>query len=114
MEKYFIKEQIDKLKPLEKYLTSSYKYGYKRGTSTDENKLLIDVWYELTGETLKNFSCGTCNLNNYKTVGKVYFDSIAKLEEEENNKVTNTDEQCQETQEATKGTCRKRKRLGNS
>lgn len=104
--KYFTKEQLDKLKPLEKYLTSSFKYGYKRGTSTDENKLLIDVWFDFTSETLKNFSCGTCNLNNYKTVGKVYFESIEYYK----NNETKSEEQCQEIPEATKGTYRKRKK----
>lgn len=94
--KYFTKEQLDKLKPLEKYLTSSFKYGYKRGTSTDENKILKDVWFELTQETLKNFNCGQCELTNYKTVGKVYFESI---EYYKNNETKSEDVCVQETQE---------------
>ena len=88
--KYFTEEQIARLKEAEYYFATSVRENFKRGTMI--NNLVATVYEEATGERLNpNWTCANCCLNNYKTAGRLYFESIEHWKEvKEETEVTNT------------------------
>ena len=79
--KYFTKEQIEKLSVAESYFSTAVYANYKRGTMMSLNELIADIYEKTTGEKVsRNWTCANCCLNNYKMIGKLYFESKEKLE----------------------------------
>lgn len=103
------KNQIERLKPLETYLRTSYYQNYKRATTKSENELLATVYFEATQKQLNGWSCGTCCLKNYQTAAKMYFDSIDELNkcavaasnDEGNTNMPSTEESATESNKTT-------------
>lgn len=94
--KYFTKDDINILMKYEYYFSTVIKYNYKRNTTRQINDEVADVYERTTNEKLsRNYSCSSCVFNIFKTVGKLYFDSIEywknedkkALEQPKNNKV---------------------------
>lgn len=55
------------------------------GTNIAFTKNAVKLYEDLTGEQLKhNWSCGSCMLKNYKTIGKLYLESLANYKKIEN------------------------------
>lgn len=80
MGKLFTSKQIKKLKEAEKYFNTVLNLQYKMATPSSLNELVVDVYEEATGETLKrNFSCNKCCYNIYATVGRLYYNSIEAI-----------------------------------
>lgn len=82
--KYFTKEQIERLKEASIHFYTAVHENFKRGTMAPLNNLVADIYFEATGEKLNpNWSCNTCCLNNFKTAGRLYFDSIRYWQDQE-------------------------------
>ena len=84
MNKYFTKEQINRLQEASHYFYTAVYENYKRGTMSPLNNLVAEVYTEATGEKLNpNWSCNSCCLNNFKTAGRLYFDSVKYWQDQE-------------------------------
>lgn len=82
--KYFTKEQLKKLEVAEYHFATAVNSNYKRGTMRQMNEMLADEYEKATGEKLnRNWSCANCCLNNFKVIGRLYFESKKYYEEEE-------------------------------
>lgn len=76
MKNYFTKEQIEKLKSFEHHFYTAVYENYKRASAASDNDYVADLFEKTTGGKLnRNWSCGTCVLNAYKAVGKLYYES---------------------------------------
>lgn len=73
---YFNKKQLKTLQKQELNLKRAYKSNFKTHTMQWENDEVAKVYEEATGIKLKDWSCPSCCLNNYKKVGKLYFESV--------------------------------------
>ena len=83
MEKYFTKEQIERLADAVEYFNTAVNANYKRASTVTLNNLVADIYLEATGKVLnRNWGCGTCVLNAYKEAGRLYYDSVKHYEEE--------------------------------
>lgn len=83
MEKYFTKEQIERLADAVEYFNTAVNANYKRASTVTLNDLVADIYLEATGKVLnRNWGCGTCVLNAYKEAGRLYYDSVKHYEEE--------------------------------
>ena len=48
------------------------------------NNLVAEEYFKATGQNLNtNWNCNSCCLNNYKTAGRLYFDSIKHWENQD-------------------------------
>lgn len=102
MEKYFTKEQIERLKDAVEYFNTAVNANYKRASQSSLNDLVADVYEQATGEKLqRNWHCGSCVLNCYRKAGQLYFESLKHLEETTQQAVQETTNQEQDTQETT-------------
>ena len=82
--KYFTKEQLKKLEVAEYHFATAVNSNYKRGTQRALNEMLADEYEKATGEKLnRNWSCANCCLNNFKVIGRLYFESKKYYEEQE-------------------------------
>ena len=82
--KYFTKEQLKKLEVAEYHFATAVNSNFKRGTMRQMNEMLADEYEKATGEKLnRNWSCANCCLNNFKVIGRLYFESKKHYEEEE-------------------------------
>lgn len=82
--KYFTKEQLKKLEVAEYHFATAVNSNYKRGTMRQMNEMLADEYEKATGEKLnRNWSCANCCLNNFKVIGRLYFESKKYYEEQE-------------------------------
>ena len=82
--KYFTKEQLKKLEVAEYHFATAVNSNYKRGTMRQMNEMLADEYEKATGEKInRNWSCANCCLNNFKVIGRLYFESKKYYEEQE-------------------------------
>lgn len=82
--KYFTKEQLKKLEVAEYHFATAVNSNYKRGTMRQMNEMLADEYEKATGEKLnRNWSCANCCLNNFKVIGRLYFESKKHYEEQQ-------------------------------
>lgn len=82
--KYFTKEQLKKLEVAEYHFATAVNANYKRGTQRALNEMLADEYEKATGEKInRNWSCANCCLNNFKVIGRLYFESKKYYEEQE-------------------------------
>lgn len=82
--KYFTKEQLKKLEVAEYHFATAVNSNYKRGTQRALNEMLADEYEKATGEKLnRNWSCANCCLNNFKVIGRLYFESKKYYEEQQ-------------------------------
>lgn len=72
---YLNKTDYEIYSEYEQPLKTSYLYDYKRATSSKIDALLSEIYKKYTNEILGNWNCSRCSLNNYKKMGKLYFDS---------------------------------------
>lgn len=87
--KYFSKEQINELKALDviKHFDTAIDSNYKRGTTRDIIVRVADIYDEATGNKVtRNFNCGSCVLNLFKTAGKLYRESVLYHKQEQMRK----------------------------
>lgn len=85
--RYFTQEEIDKLKFMETHFWTVVNGKYKIATPVKDNEYVVQVYEEATGEKLyKNWGCNKCVYNIFNKIGKLYFDSIKYLEEQNNLK----------------------------
>lgn len=76
MKNYFTKQQIEQLKVFEHHFYTAVYENYKRASAASDNDYVADLFEKTTGGKLnRNWSCGTCVLNAYKIVGKLYYES---------------------------------------
>ena len=68
--KYFTKEQLKKLEVAEYHFATAVNANYKRGTQRALNEMLADEY-------------ANCCLNNFKVIGRLYFESKKYYEEQE-------------------------------
>ena len=81
--KYFTKEQLKKLEVAEYHFATAVNANYKRGTQRALNEMLADEYEKATGEKInRNWSCANCCLNNFKVIGRLYFESKKYYEEQ--------------------------------
>ena len=84
MDKYFTKEQLDRLQEASHYFYTAVYENFKRGTMAPLNNLVAEEYFKATGQNLNtNWNCNSCCLNNYKTAGRLYFDSIKHWENQD-------------------------------
>lgn len=82
--KYFTKEQLKKLEVAEYHFATAVNANYKRGTQRALNEMLADEYEKATGEKInRNWSCANCCLNNFKVIGRLYFESKKYYEEQD-------------------------------
>lgn len=113
MEKYFTKEQLKRLAVAEQNFYTAVKENYKRGTMQTINNLVADEYEKTTGEKLnRNWNCGACCLNNFKTVGRLYFESKEYWKEQEKNIVQTETEPALKTKELEKTVAKNNKPKG--
>lgn len=68
------REQIDRLKPYEEYFTSAVVANYIRNIPADKLNAIRTIWEEAGGEkNVGKMTCGVCQLNFFRKVGKQYF-----------------------------------------
>lgn len=76
----FSKNQIKKLKPLERVFSQAVNDYKGIGTTNKENDTVYEIYREAFPEKANNlstnWSCSTCLLKLYKAVGIEYFRSI--------------------------------------
>lgn len=66
------------LKTLEKYssaLNNAFNFDVIGYTDKHSELLLSQIYYEATGFQLTNWNCNQCRLNNWKKIGKLYYES---------------------------------------
>lgn len=82
--KYFTKEQLKALEVAEYHFATAVNANYKRGTQRALNEMLADEYEKATGEKInRNWSCANCCLNNFKVIGRLYFESKKYYEEQD-------------------------------
>ena len=75
MSRRFSREELELLKPAEIHFTTAIMSAYKRATGGKLDTLVADTYDNATDSKIqRNFSCGICSFNMYKTVGKKYFE----------------------------------------
>lgn len=87
------KEDISFLRGIgvEEHLRHAYYDKFKHMTTSAQNHAVADILDKYTCKKhSRNFGCGTCVLNLYREVGKLYFDA---LEQEENETVIAVNEE---------------------
>ena len=68
------REQIERLKPYEEYFTSAVVANYIRNVPADKLDVIRTIWEEAGGEKKNGkMTCGVCQLNFFRKVGKQYF-----------------------------------------
>lgn len=79
---YLNQEQIDQLKAVnfEDILNTVINHSYAIGINCGFTQTLTKVYKECTGETLYNWNCNSCVMNNIKKVGKLYNESLEKID----------------------------------
>lgn len=84
--KYFTEQQTELLKEAEIHFYTAINANYKRATTARLNDYIADVYEATTGDKIqRNWQCGTCVLNCYKTVGALYFESKEYWEHQKTN-----------------------------
>lgn len=73
------KDDINALKPMEIYFRQ-IRQNYKRASSVKEDMVVSEIYTKLTGKVEKNFACGQCSFNMYKTVGTAYWEALKEIE----------------------------------
>lgn len=80
--KWFSKEDIETIKAIgaEHHLMTAVRFNYKLSTPKDMNETLARLYNQLADVKPLGtaWGCGTCALNNYKAIGKRYFESLEK------------------------------------
>jgi len=104
--KYFTKEQLKKLEVAEYHFATAVNANYKRGTQRALNEMLADEYEKATGEKInRNWSCANCCLNNFKVIGRLYFESKKyyekTLDQVQNTPTTIVPDNTQQVQEET-------------
>ena len=69
------KDDINALKPMEVYFRQ-IRQNYKRASSVKEDTIVSEIYTKLTGKVEKNFACGKCSYEMYKTVGVAYWQAL--------------------------------------
>lgn len=67
------------LKTFEVYhsaLNNAYNFDVIGRTEKITELELSSIYFEVTGFQLLNWNCNSCRLNNWKKLGKLYFDSL--------------------------------------
>ena len=104
----FTKEQIEQLRPFEEYFISATAANYVRSIPADRIMTITNIWNTASGEKEKGpTSCGVCQLNFIKKVGKHYFKDKEKYEREQS---TNLEKQVEEILEFVENNIQKPKR----
>lgn len=73
------KDDINALKPMEIYFRQ-IRQNYKRASSVKEDMVVSEIYTKLTGKVEKNFACGQCSFNMYKTVGTAYWETLKEVD----------------------------------
>lgn len=76
-------KQFKELQKQEKYLRTAYYSDYLRTPLLSERQFVFDLYTELTGKKPGNISCGSCLIDVYKFVGRIYFEYLDKQSKEE-------------------------------
>ena len=88
----FNKEELDQLSKLEIYFYTATKAGYKRATTTEQDRTVVSIYAAATGETLRlDPGCGYCSFKIYKTVGEKFYQDLKKYGKRNQNKVNTKD-----------------------
>ena len=86
--KHFTKEQIAEIQTLDQgrmeyHFSCILQSGFKRGTSSQADARLYEIYEQATGKHLNQNGCKTCQFNNYKEVAQFYNQSKDFWKEEE-------------------------------
>ena len=85
----FSKEQIEELSQFHSYFESAVVANYVRNIPSSSLAKIIDIWQKASGEVIREkMSCGVCQLNFFKKVGKHYFEDKKKMLDNETKKKT--------------------------
>lgn len=104
----FTKEQIETLKEFEPYFRSATVANYVRNIQANKLQIIIENWERASGEIIKErMSCGVCQLNFFKRVGKQYFEDKKQYQEESRKEREETQAQ-EETPKPKKRTTKKK------
>lgn len=76
--KMLTKDDINALKPMEVYFRQ-IRQNYKRASSVKEDTIVSEIYTRLTGKVEKNFACGKCSYEMYKTVGDAYWQALKEV-----------------------------------
>lgn len=75
------REQIERLKPYEEYFTSAVVANYIRNIPADKLNDVRTIWEQAGGDkNVGKITCGVCQLNFFRKVGKQYFKDKKELE----------------------------------
>lgn len=94
------KEQFEVLEKYKDRLTTAYKSNYCRNLFSYQLDEIHKTYLDITNiDYHLNHNCSTCILNFLKTVGKLYFEELDKinLESKDNDKDGNEDNETENT-----------------
>lgn len=83
----FDKRQIKKLEEFEGYFESAINGNYVRNIPADKISIIKETWERASGEKeYARMTCGACQLNFIKKVGRHYFADKEKIKAKEEKK----------------------------
>lgn len=86
------KEQFEVLEKYKDRLTTAYKSNYCRNLSSYQLDEIHKTYLDITNiDYHLNRNCSTCILNFLKTVGKLYFEELDKINLESKDSANNDD-----------------------
>lgn len=75
----FTIEEMRKLQPLEGQLSNAARFGFKRGTTHNDDEMVADILAAAGKALPRNWSCGSCAYAIWKEAGKNYFKTLEDL-----------------------------------
>ena len=89
----FTREQIEELKPYEEYFCTATVANYVRNIPGDRIEKIKQIWTAASGEIIRErMTCGVCQLNFLKKVGKQYYKDKEHYEREMRNELASQSE----------------------
>lgn len=81
---YLNRKQIAIFNKSSSALNNAYYYDVLGYTNKQTELELSQIYFEVTGFQLLNWNCNSCRLNNWKKLGKLYYNSLDKLKQTTN------------------------------
>lgn len=79
----FSYEQLVSLKKYENIFRTAINEDYTRNIVSEKMREMISIWEDASGQkVLEHMSCGACQLNFLKRLGRAYFDAMDKVAKE--------------------------------
>ena len=80
-------DDLEFCKKFEREFYTTINFDYKRNTPSKDCLKLAEIYEKTTKEVAtRNFSCAHCQLNLFKQLGRVYYDSLEYYKTQENAK----------------------------